>query len=631
MDSYIEKIHKLSRVPGGIIAGYNLPDVHNRIFTPDSRFFLKDGYFKPEIKSFIEKLSDNSVQEMISAGIGYYDIRSQFWRENPEFTVIFALSFAKKLQEKLGREDGITLHIGVDAYKKHFEVAQIFVDTILRTGICDNGGAIYYWGVINGGDIRNYSQFFQAVNGDGGNWIYFTMSHRPEDYLGAKMGIDAQVYCGPEIRHVQDTKSGTLYDAIINKEFAKIKHSVPPQQKIITIQDFLKNNIQVAADVVRATSAPKNIKNSNLLKGIEVGIDMKGSPIGKNLVDILEGLGASVKVNNSSLNEFFDCQNIIDPNEHKSPQMQEIYKKAEETGIIWLVVDPDGDRGTFVALDSRSRATSLTGAELLLLATENLANVFNKKNEVPTIICDMRACLSAKDLEEVLNNQNLQVKVVPVEAGYPFFMKAMAEIPADLAIENTCHEFMTPMTNSKWGAPVNYPGYQGGDNAAIFLIYILGCIKYQWEGKNPALQLEWLREKYNLKKTFIDERKPSLSPEDDRYKYLVSDEMKKVAANYLDKNKFLINLGDPSLQIVSGIHITNIHTRSMVLIRYSNTGPGFTISGEAYSQGYLKEILALGYFILKKAVDNLHKKNYEFKFFDNDAEDLKDKFPKEFL
>ena len=624
MDKYIEKIHKLSRVPNGIVAGYNLPDVYGRIFKPDGRFFTKDGNFTGKLKSFIEKLSDRNVQEMVSAGIMYYDIRSQFWRENPEFTVVFALAFAKKLQEKTGKKDGIILHIGIDAYQKHFDISQIFADTILRTGICDNDGAIYYWGVINGGDMRNYSQLFQAVNGEGGNWVYFTMSHRSEDYLGAKMGINAKVFCGSEIRHVGDIKSGTLYDAIIEKEFAKIKHNNPPSQKIITIQDCVKNNIQVAGDVIRATSTSEDIENNRLLGGIKVGVDMKNSPIIKNLVDILRGLGAEVLVDNSSLDQFFNHQNVIDPNEHKSEKMQKIYKRAEETGINWIVIDPDGDRGTFVSLDSHKKAISLTGTELLLLSIENLAKIYKEKNKIPTIICDMRACLSAKDLEEILNNQGLSIKILPVEAGYPFFMKAMAEFSADLAVENTCHAFMTPMTNSNWGALIDYSGHQGGDNAAIFLIYLLGCIKHQWQERNPILQLKWIRKNYDLKKTFIDERKPSLALKDDKYKYLIADKMKKLAARYFsDKNKFLINFGDPKIQVVSGVHLTNVKTKAMVLVRYSNTGPGFTISGEGYNQAHLKEMLGFGYFLLKEAVKILYGEGYKFEFFDNDAKDLK--------
>ena len=256
----INKLYNLSRVPNGIVLGDS--DIHGRMFTPDNRFYSQDGQFGPEVQSLINKLSDQETKDMIEAGIMYYDIRSQFWKENLALTVIFALAYAKKLIEKSGKPDGHIIFLGVDAYQKHFDVAQIFADALLRTGICDNGGGVYFWGVLNGGDIRNYSQLFHAVNKEGGNWIYFTMSHRPEDFLGCKMGMNAVVYCGSEIRHCEGVNSGTFFDAVINKEFASIKNSQANTDNLITISSCLENNIQVAADMVRATSAPKEIPNS---------------------------------------------------------------------------------------------------------------------------------------------------------------------------------------------------------------------------------------------------------------------------------------------------------------------------------------------------------------------------------
>ncbi|MDA7857966.1 hypothetical protein N9A72_00560 [bacterium] len=625
----IQKLNKLSRIKDGIVAGVGSPDVHGRIFTPDSPFFTPEGEFTDDLKEFMDNLSDESVREGIHAGIMYYDIRSKFWKENPAFTVAFALAFARKLQKKTGKEDGIILHIGVDAYDKHFKAAQIFADTILRTGICDNGGGIYYWGIINGGDSRNYGQLYEAVNGEGGHWVYFTMSHRPEDFLGTKMGINAQVYCGSEVRHCEGVTSGTLYDAIVEKDFPDIKHKAPIGD-IINIESFLENNIQVAADMIRATSAGKDIPTNELLKGAKLYVDMGGNPIGKNLVDMLIALGADVEVGNEELEPNFNTGNIIDPNEHSSPAIQRLREKAEETGRVVLAVDPDGDRGSIVAVGKDGKAISMTGSELLLLTIENLAQSYKAREKTPTIISDMRTGLSARDLAEKLNEMNIPVEVSPREAGYPFFMRGMALLPADVAVENTTHAFANPMTNKNWGAKENYSrpdgkGYQGGDNAALYLIYLLGCMVHQWKGRNPARQLKWIRETYKLRSTVVDEKKPALSPEHDSFKYMIAERMKELAVKWFKDNlQFSINV-----ELLSGVHITNTETSAMMLVRFSNTGASFTISGEGYTKEELNQMLGLGHLLLTTAVKQLREEGNEFGFDEKDSADLRGVFDKE--
>ncbi|HPM42441.1 MAG TPA: hypothetical protein PLV52_01250, partial [Candidatus Omnitrophota bacterium] len=648
-DLNMARVTALSRIQDGIVAGVNLPDIHGRVFNPDGRFFKNNGDYTDELRDFINSLSDKSVQEIIEAGIMYYDIRSKFWRENPAFTVAFALAFAKKLQEKTGKQDGIILHIAVDAYQKHFEAAQIFADAILRTGIFDNGGGLYYWGVMNGGDIRNYGQLYEALNGEGGNWVYFTMSHRPEDFLGSKLGIGAEVYCGPEVRHCEGVESGTLYDSITSKDFAPIKKTDSKGMNVITVSDTTKNNIRVAADMLRATAAPVNTKEDELLSGLQLGVDMGGSPIGQNLVAILKGLGVTdLVVDNDKLDANYDTRHIIDPNEHKSAAIARIKQRAQDTNRTWLAVDPDGDRGSIVAITPQGQVISMTGSQLLLLAIENMAVSYKEKGlGVPTVISDMRTGVAAKDLERALNARGLPVKVVPHEAGYPFFMRGMASLPADLAVENTCHAFTNPLTNANWGAPAehNYPGYQGGDNAALFLVYLLGCMKHQWNGRNPAEQLSWIQSTYNLRDTVVDERKPSLPTEQDKYKYAIADKMKELAAKWFPdaQHKFVINFGDPKVKLVSGVHITNAKTGAMTLVRFSNTGSSFTISGEGYTREELDDMLALGHLLMVTAVKELNgyittpaefkanglQQGKDFAFFEGDSDNLAGKFNEE--
>jgi len=630
----IEKIQKLSRITDGIIIGDK--DIHGRTLTPDNKYFTETGEFSPELQDFIDKLSDIEIKEMIESGIMYYDIRSKFWRDNQQFTVVLALAFAKKLVEKTGKNDGNFLFIGVDAYQKHFDTAQIFLDTIIRTGICDNGGGIYYLGVINGGDIRNYGQLFHAVNKEGGNWIYFTMSHKTDDFLGCKLGLNSTVYCGSEIRHCEGITKGTLFDAIIDKDFAPIRNKQINTDNLVLISSFQKNNIQVAADMIRATSASVDTQNEELLRDIKIGLNMGGSPIGYNLAEILKALGANLIIDNEKLDAEYSIANIVDPNEHHSEAVAEIKKRTLETNRLWLNVDPDGDRGSVVDINSNGQAVSFTGSELLLLTIENLAKTYKTKNIIPTIVCDMRTGVASKDLEKILIERNLPVKVVPTEAGYPFFMKSMASLPADIAVENTCHEFTNPLTNPNWGAPSqhNFPGYQGGDNAALFLTYLLGCMKNSWEGRNFCQQLDWIRQEYNIKETFVDEKKPALPIFEDKSKYLIVDKMKELAKKWFtDPNQYQINFNDPLVTVVSGVHLTNPQTKAMTLVRFSNTGSSFTISGEAYTRQELDDMLGLGYKLLINAVKELNgyvttieefnktgtPSGKSFSFFSNDA------------
>ncbi|MCK5493705.1 MAG: hypothetical protein KAJ14_11405, partial [Candidatus Omnitrophica bacterium] len=81
------KLRKLSRVENGITAKVGGLDVHGRKFTPNGRFFTPEGEYTDELSKFMDSLSDDKVREEIIAGIMYYDIRSEFWKNNLEFTV----------------------------------------------------------------------------------------------------------------------------------------------------------------------------------------------------------------------------------------------------------------------------------------------------------------------------------------------------------------------------------------------------------------------------------------------------------------------------------------------------------------------------------------------------------------
>jgi hypothetical protein len=141
---------------------------------------------------------------------------------------------------------------------------------------------------------------------------------------------------------------------------------------------------------------------------------------------------------------------------------------------------------------------------------------------------------------------------------------------------------------------------------------LLAFSKYKWSGRTSLEQLRFVQEKYSLKPTIADERKPSLPPHQDKYKYLIAEELKKYAKEL--PSALVVNFGDERVSLVSGVHITHTKTRAMMLARFSNTGSSFTISGEAYNQSDLDEMLSLGYQLLDRAVTELKSQGHALEF-----------------
>lgn len=543
----------------------------------------------------------SETEKILRGQVMWYDVRSSVWKENPELSALFALAYAQVLIERSGQRTGHTINIAVDCYKKHYDSMSVFVDTIVRTGVCENGGGIIYWGVQNGGSIRNVAQAEKALTGKNGNWVFGTMSHRAEDYVGAKFGMMGKVFCGPDL--MQD-----LYGKLVKGDFPEIKEITDPKEFVVTVGDLTKNNADIIEDLIRARTGTKKDRGE-LLKGMRIGMNMCGSPVGKNLMDILREFGADVEASNDELDPNFSTANIVDPNEHESEAMEEMKHAAEKDGRIYLALDPDGDRGTLIAQNSQGEAESLTGTELLLLAMDNLAT-HNEEKRPMEIIYDMRTGVSVTMLEKALQQKGYEVTAVASEPGYPFFMEMMGrQKNAVIAVENTCHQFLTPMTNPVWGAPEYHEGVQGGDDGAVFLIYILAMANELWEGRNPVQELELLREEYNLPKTIIREFKPTVDKKDAARKYDLAEAMCKIAEEELSPcGKYEINTMN------SGVRVTDHQKGAMVLIRYSNTGPSFTASGEAVTQESSDFMFALGGAIMNEAVSRVRKEKGEFDF-----------------
>lgn len=604
-DKLVAIVKKLCRKSEDAISvGKELTDVFGRRLKLDGQAIDKDG-LKLNEKSLTllkELQSEGSEKEKVLRGqVMWYDIRSSVWKENPELSALLALAYAQVLIERTGKKTGHTINLAVDCYQKHYESMSVFADTLIRTGIARDGGGIIYWGVQNGGSIRNVAQYEKAVTQENGNWVFGTMSHRAEDYLGAKFGMSGKVFCGPDLRE-------DLYNKLIKGDYPEIVEVRNPEDYVVTVGDLTKNNIDIIEDLIRARTGSQTPREQ-ILAGLKVGMNMSGSPVGKNLLDALRNFGAEVEAENEELDENFSAANIIDPNEHESDPMEEMKRKAESDGRIYLALDPDGDRGTIIALDSDGKAESLTGTELLLLATENLAT-YNPDNKDNEIIYDMRTGISIMMLVEALQKLGFKLRLVASEPGYPFFMELMGKHKnAVIAVENTNHPFLTPMTNPIWGAPKYFEGVQGGDDAGLFLIYILALSHECWEGRNAVQQLDYIRKVYGIPKTLIREFKPTVDKKDAERKYDLAKKMCEIAnTELLQKDKYEIDTMN------SGVRITDHKRQAMVLIRYSNTGPSFTASGEAVTKEDSDFMFALGGAVMAKAVKLVEKEKGKFSF-----------------
>lgn len=601
----IDIVQKLSRRgKGAIEVGPDLSDIFSRKLKLEGQAVDESGLqLSKKTKALLKELQrpGSETEKILRGEVMWYDVRSSVWRENPELSAFFALAYASVLIERTKKKTGHTINIAVDCYKKHYESMSVFVDTLIRTGITRDGGGVMYWGVQNGGLIRNVAQFERAATDDNGNWVFGTMSHRAEDYVGAKFGMLGKVFCGPDLRE-------DLYSKLIKGEFPDLVKVDNVHDYVVTISDLTRNNIDVLEDLIRARTGT-DMPAKEFLSGMKLGMNMCGSPVGKNLLDILRAFGADVVADNDELNENYSTANIVDPNEHESDAMEAMKQKCKMDDRVYLAVDPDGDRGTVIAKGRNGHPESLTGTELLILAADNLVN-YNPENLGNDVIYDMRTGISINLFKEALESNEKKLNIIAAEPGYPFFMEAMGENKdAAIAVENTAHQFMTPMTNPIWGAPKYYEGVQGGDDAAVFLVYILALSALVWDGRNPVVQLEQLQDNYKLPKTIIREYKPTIDKKDAARKYDLAEKMCKIVEDELGPcGKYEINTMN------SGVRITDHKRQAMVLIRYSNTGPSFTASGEAINQEDSDFMFALGGAIMGRAVSLVKKEKGDFTF-----------------
>ncbi|MCX5749455.1 MAG: hypothetical protein NTZ10_04355 [Candidatus Saganbacteria bacterium] len=311
------------------------------------------------------KSNTGGIETALKGEVMYYDVRSKTLRQQPALAALMALAYAKELQVRSGKPDGHVINVAVDCYAKHYDMMSVFADTIARSEAVQNGGGVIFWGVQNGGSIRNVAEFQSAANLAGGNWIYGTVSHlaKPE-IAGTKLGMLGKVFCGTDL--MKD-----LYARLTTGDFAALRAVENAADNFITVGDMTAHNLAVAEDMIRARTGA-TCPTDELLAGLRIGTDICHSPLGLNFYLMASHFGADVRTLNENLSPDFSVADITDPNEHETPKMAEFRTRTYDRRT-WGILDPDADRGTFIALNANGVPVSLTGTHLLKLTAYNWA------------------------------------------------------------------------------------------------------------------------------------------------------------------------------------------------------------------------------------------------------------------
>jgi phosphomannomutase len=603
----INLTQKISRRGAVISVGPDEKDYYGRQLKLSGQGVDETGTkLKPEVLALLKKLQTNEdeLATTLQDEILPSDIRSSVWKDHPELSVLSALAYATILVKRSGCPDGHIVHIAVDPYEKHFEAMSSFADTLLRTGICKNGGGIIYWGIENGGLLRNVAQYLELESGEKQNWVFGTMSYCREDYVGAKFGMLGKIFCREDLKI-------ELYQTLISGHFLELLPAVNHEDYVVTVGSLLDNHINIAEDLIRSRTGT-TIPRGKFLKGLELGIRTSGSPVLINLVKLLRAFGANILADIEEGNREFAPEMVIDPNEQSSIAIRDLKRKAVESDRIYLALDPAASRGSIIAVDEAGETNIMSGTELLLLAMEDLAQA--KTEHGINLVYDNRTILNISSLAEQLTLAGHPISATPSEPGYPFMMDKFEEHSGSiLAVEKTGHYYLSPFTSKIWGGKSGYNSVQPGDDASLFLTYILALSSLRWGKRNPVIELARLRKKYSLPSTIIREYRPTLYKKDLFRRPEIAAAIVESASVEVAKSRYKLK------QIHAGIRLLYGNVASL-LIRNSNTSPSFTVSVEAVSEDEAEEILIIGGSIMKAAIDQVKKQSGEFYFDWNDFE-----------
>jgi hypothetical protein len=190
------------------------------------------------------------------------------------------------------------------------------------------------------------------------------------------------------------------------------------------------------------------------------------------------------------------------------------------------------------------------------------------------VVVDMRALMTARKLGEALTAQGHPITVIPGVPGYNMFHLAIAEHGAVMGAEDTSHTMITPSTHPAFGAPVPYLHTQGGDNAGLFGVFMLGLAAHMWEGRTAAQQLDHIHAQYGIPGTRVVEHKPSLPQSHGMAKVAVADAIRTIGQRFVGDKRFIMTPFD------TGICLEVLDPAAAVLVRHSKSGSGFTVGAE---------------------------------------------------
>ena len=519
-----------------------------------------------QVDALLDKIQNNQEYRLkIQAHFAGYDIRTD--ETDPAIWVLTALAYATSLVNRTGRKTGHKINLSVDNWQKHYEAMSIIAYTLIKTGLCRNGGGITYLGVVDGGTAKNNSMYERAATGKDGNWIYFTMSHRKEiDFRGAKFGMDGKVLCTENLME-------HLWNVLLKGKYLPLVAVSNPHDYLVTVSEDTSHRVQIADDMGRARTGLDR-PTDQWLAGKKITYDAFGSPLGERVLHLFDALGADILVRNPLIREDFSADHIADPNEPKSKKVLALMDLARETGREVPFGDPDQDRTGLISLNSRGEAVNLDGTALNILAIQNLAT--HNPNRLPMrAVYDARAAITIHMLGQRLAASGNSIELFVSEPGYSNIHEVMAQYNAQLGAEQTGHVFITPYTSRAWGASRDYKNVQGGDDSGLVLANLLTLSAQMWEGRTAAQQLEFILDKYQIPPTAWIEKKPQLAEGWGMAKYAIADQMRTIASDIFgNSDAFEVTL------MKSGVRVFNKNANVAFLIRHSNSGSGFTVSVE---------------------------------------------------
>ena len=559
----------------GIPVGPNKKDVYGRQLDIRSEsfycLFSSNGQdVSPAVKEFLTRIqSEDKFRLGIQSMLAGYDIRGKDIDE--VFWVLLARAYAKTLVDKTGKRDGHIIHVGQDCFDRHHRVTSIFAITLIKSGVCDNGGGIVYWGATDGGTMKAMGTLERAQTGENGNWAYGTVSHKTAPGLtGLKIGMLGGVVCTDDLK-------AAIFDPMVKGNFLPLKEVTEPEAYVVTVDgDTTPYYIALAERMIRArTALSARTATEDLLAGLPVGISRDGNPLMRRMEQVLGALGAEI----AEIDNFYaltEPQVVRDPHEHNSAGVLQLSGWLAKDGRPLHIpyVDPDGDRVGIISFDANGQAVNLKGTALLKIAMHNLAT--HNPDEFPIeVVADMRALMSARRLGEALSVKGYPINVIPGVPGYNMFHLAIAANDAVLGVEDTSHTMIRPSTHQVWGAPVHYAGTQGGDNAGLFGVYLLSLAARMTEHRSLAAQLAFLHSQFQVPHTSVYELKPAIPQSHGMAKVAVAEAIRDLAATYFGGNpNFTLSPFD------TGVCLESLNPAAAILVRYSKSGSGFTVGGE---------------------------------------------------